>query len=160
MDNILDSLIDSAVDGISSLFDNADSILESVPDMIDEVSDGTLQALTNGNFSDIDHDFSNLFDTDSSNLISADDLNADVSEGQINENDIAFTGSNDNSRKIQSLEKDLEKAKHNVDYYSNQISNFSEKTSATYQATCRSRLNEATSIIRDITSQIERLKKS
>lgn len=161
MDEIWDSLIDSAVDGISSLFDNSDSVLGSASDMIGNVSDDTLLALTDGKFCDIDHDFSNIFDMGNIDSISTDDVNADVPEDITNDsNGITFTGSNDNSSKIQSLERDLEKAKHNVDYYSNQIDNFSEKTSATYQETCRSRLNEATSKIRDITSQIERLKKN
>ena len=71
--------------------------------------------------------------------------------------DISFTG-NDNADKIASLQSDLRTAQHNADYYSKEINNFTDDTSATYRNTCTSRLNEATNKIKDIQSQINQLK--
>lgn len=71
--------------------------------------------------------------------------------------DISFTG-NDNANQIASLQSDLRTAQHNADFYSKEINNFTDNTSSTYRSTCISRLNDATSKIKDIQSQINRLK--
>ena len=71
--------------------------------------------------------------------------------------DISFTGNNDHSAELASLKNDLQKAKHNVDYYTDEINNFNDKTSPTYRNTCVSHLNEATSKIQEIQSKINGL---
>ena len=102
--------------------------------------------------------------SDNDNILTNDNYDfadIDVSDGDysdlISNHDISFTGNSDNSSELASLQQELRKAQHDVDYYSGEINNFNDKTSSTYRSTCESHLNNATSRIRDIKSKISRL---
>lgn len=73
-----------------------------------------------------------------------------------NGGDISFTGG-DNSQQIASLQTDLNKAKHDIDYYSKEINQFDDNTSSTYRSNCLSSLNSATQKAKDLASKIEKL---
>lgn len=64
MEEIIDDIIDSIVDGVTSVFDSGDPIIDSAVDMIDGVSNSSIQSFVNGDFNDAGCDFSNLFDID------------------------------------------------------------------------------------------------
>lgn len=72
---------------------------------------------------------------------------------------ISFTGNNDNSQQIASLQSDLNAAKGDIDYYTREINNFTDKRSNTYRANCISSLNRATQKAADIANKIQQLKK-
>jgi len=140
---------------------------------------------TYSNFSDSDFDYSCLEDDDmyesfcdisekdvQSQIDSNDEFvdfitskDADISEdgASINIQDsgiselVSFTG-NDNSEKIKSLESELAKANHDIQYYLREINNFTDKTSNTYRSNCQSALNRATQKAADIASRIQNLK--
>lgn len=63
MDDLIDGIIDSVVDGVSSIIENADVIIDSASDIIGDVSEDAINALTEGNFNEMDFDFSSLFDS-------------------------------------------------------------------------------------------------
>lgn len=75
-----------------------------------------------------------------------------------NGGDISFTG-NDNSQQIASLQSDLSRAKHDIDYYTREINNFNDNTSSTYRSNCLSALRRATQKAAELSDKIQQLKK-
>ncbi|MGC3977790.1 MAG: hypothetical protein QM751_05855 [Paludibacteraceae bacterium] len=73
--------------------------------------------------------------------------------------DVSFTGNSDNSQQIASLERDLRDANGRFDYYSHEIRNFTDNTSATYRSNCTSALNNATQKAASIANKIQQLQK-
>ena len=100
-----------------------------------------------------DNDYYSDLDINDNDFVDI-DINVDDYSNFNSDYNIAFTG---NSDKIESLQKELREAQGNVDYYTKEINNFTENTSATYRSTCQSNLNEATSKIKDLLSKIKNL---
>lgn len=72
MEELFDKIIDSVVDGVSSIFDSGDSIIDSASDLADGISESAVNSLAEGDFNGVGCDYSSLFDidnqTDSSNI--------------------------------------------------------------------------------------------
>lgn len=91
-------------------------------------------------------------------------IDSSFSDGNIdgalgNSDYISFTGNSDNLQQIASLQSELNVANRDIDYYTREIRNFTDKTSNTYRTNCTSALNRATQKAADIVSKIQQLKK-
>lgn len=174
MDNILDEIIQEAVNRLSEIVSDIDveSVIsnahETLSDIIDNFSDYTSlpddikESIINsivevtGNDHDIiaqNLDFAANVNEDSFSGIESEDFTS-IPAG-ISEDPISFCGDNTDAIKYQ--QERLNDANHDIKYYEREIRNFNENTSETYRSNCISKLQQATSKAKDAAAKIQSL---
>ena len=154
MDELMDdSLLDKIIEGVSNFLGSSDSGDAVIPDINFEMfpdftgeefsSQGDILDFINGNTSNI-----------SRVNVSDESIDGDFGNGK----DIIFTGNSDNSQQVASLQSELNKANNDIDYYTREIRNFTDKTSATHKSNCTSALNRATKKAVEVANKIKQLK--
>ena len=118
MDDLLGGIIDSVVDGVSSILENADAVVDSASDVVGNVSNSAIQALTDGNFNGADCDFSDLFDTVDtdestiSEVATADGIDSALSETESIQTNDNLDVSNEDVDTLQDRAKGIERSEH------------------------------------------------
>lgn len=174
----------SQVGGIESFdlcnsirFDNSLAENLAVTDQYDGMSYGSLDlpsidhSINVGNHADLIEPSPCFFDANNSGImeptadglmIHHDDLYP-VSEKSIgientaHEAEPSFGGNNDNANAIKYQQEKLNEAKHDIEYYEREISNFNDKTSDTYRSNCTDKLKQAASKAKEAAQEIQRL---
>lgn len=177
MEDISDDLIEEIIRRISETVSNIDvgEIISSTHDVLSEtftnlsdfssLSEEARETLINS----IVESIGGSHDAIAQNIEIISNINSDSFSGidadsfspiqfDTSDDSISFCGKNDNTDAIKYQEQRLREANHDIDYYGKEISNFTDKTSATYQDTCRTRLAQAVAKAKEAANKIQNLK--